>query len=157
MPKAICAFEFKDFKWGTTKEAIIKKIGENKTWTLKSGNFIDYDDQIFGSSCKVQLSFTPIKKALYCIWISFERAPGIKDKLIKILTKKYGDGAPLGDKYGKGLVWRDPQLRDSIKVYGDSGSHRVALVYLSESYSLQNDKEKTIIEKEEANRVYNLL
>ncbi|MFC1594408.1 hypothetical protein ACFL38_03680 [Candidatus Omnitrophota bacterium] len=85
------AFQFEDFKWGSTRAAIVLKLRTKEKDLMFTTNkrIIKYSDTILNDDCSISLEFTPQTNVLASIKIMW-RDKSIGEDVKQLLTKKYG-------------------------------------------------------------------
>jgi hypothetical protein len=89
---AAYAFQYEDYAWGVSQKKA-KEIVQKKHQHIVTSDIektISYKDDIFGSSCEVNLLFTPKSEVLYMVKILW-KTPETGEKARNALTLKYGE------------------------------------------------------------------
>ncbi|MDD4955141.1 MAG: hypothetical protein PHP17_03785 [Candidatus Omnitrophica bacterium] len=117
----VFAYQFRDYTWGTPRKVIEENLLKGKMNFSKEQYAVYYNENIFGSDCKVVFLFT-LSGELLCavnlIWNNTDIGPKLKDELVK----KYGDPVKL-NAYTEEYTWPGTSDYDKLNLdynYGDT-------------------------------------
>lgn|GEM_PF-745500 len=117
----IFAYQFRDYSWGTPLKVIEESLLKDKKELSKEQYAIYYNENIFGSDCKVVFLFTlsgELLCAINLIWNNTDIGPKLKDEL----TKKYGEPIKF-NTYTEEYTWTGTSDYDKLNLdynYGDT-------------------------------------
>ena len=127
-------YQFEDYQWGSAIGNVSDQVAQKgKTLIGEASDEIEYKDQILDLECTVNLVFTPKTKLLWSITVIWNDA-GTVDKMLKILTDKYGKPQIRGIYYR----WGDPS-NDCILLYVEKSQTK--LIYYGKGLINQYKKE----------------
>lgn len=145
-------FDFRNVRWGMTKDEVLKSEGEKPTFESTGSNSISMNDYLFSKKVKLSYIFDDNER-LYAAYYSLDKEnnPNITEmelklyynKLIDVLSEKYGShkqGEIHTSSTKEALEWNSGDTQVTIRLGSHNGRLLMLLSYHSKDLKAKQDE-----------------